>query len=151
MGSPLYYFFQTRGSLAPVFLRWVLAVIFGYHGSQKVFGWFGGKGFAETVAEMSSPDTLAIPAWLAVLAILAELSASLLLFVGFGTRLAAFLLVGIMTGAITLVHGEGTFLHVEYPLLILAAALSLLFSGGGLFSIDRKIADQLLPPQGFLF
>ena len=51
-------------------LRVVAGVIFFAHGAQKAFGWFGGPGFGATMAGFT--QHLGVPAFFAVLAILAE-------------------------------------------------------------------------------
>jgi len=146
MGGAFYAFFQTKGTIAPVFLRLALFLIFGHHGAQKAFGWFGGNGFAETVAAMSSPESLGIPIPLAVIAIVSEVVASILLLLGLATRLAAVLTVAVMAGALTLVHIGSSFLTMEFPILVLACGFSLAISGAGAFSLDRRIAEGLMPP-----
>src|SRR5579863_8694477 len=78
---------------------------------------------------------------------------SLILIVGFLTRFAALSLATIMVGAIALVHWpNGFFMNwfgqqagegFEYHLMVIAIAASLVLSGGGRWSVDRKIAETL--------
>ena len=44
------WLFQTTDSLSYVFLRFGLAVTFFFHGTQHAFGWHGGKGMKDQVA-----------------------------------------------------------------------------------------------------
>src|SRR5512132_1103342 len=68
------------------------------HGTQKLFGWFGGYGIAGT--EQFFATKLGLPPWVAVLAGLVEFGGGLLLALGLVTRVAAALVVGLMTVAI---------------------------------------------------
>ena len=45
-----YRLFQTSGSFAPLVLRVLLASVMFPHGAQKLLGWFGGAGFAASLA-----------------------------------------------------------------------------------------------------
>jgi putative oxidoreductase len=71
---------------ACLLLRLAMGVIMFPHGAQKMLGWFGGSGFAGT---MHALTVMHIPAFLAVLSILAEFVGSMLLIGGALTRLAA--------------------------------------------------------------
>src|SRR3712207_5049776 len=73
-------------------LRLALGSVFFPHGAQKVFGWFGGHGFAGTMGYFTG--AMGIPAIFAFLAIAAEFAGSLALVAGFFTRLAALGIAG---------------------------------------------------------
>lgn len=140
----------TDSSLASTVLRLTLAVVMFPHGAQKLFGWFGGYGFAGTLQYFT--EGLGIPYLLGVAVILLEVLAPLALVAGIGTRLAAASVGGIMTVATLMVHlpygffmnwsgqqsGEG----FEFHLLALGIALALLVAGGGRFSVDRHLAAR---------
>lgn len=53
---------STRAGYGLTILRIVVGIIFAAHGSQKLFGWFGGYGLAGTAQWMESiglaPGTL---------------------------------------------------------------------------------------------
>jgi putative oxidoreductase len=143
--------FQTSESVSPLILRVFLGIVMFPHGAQKVLGWFGGAGFATTLASFS--DKMHIPAVFAILAILTEFFGPIALILGFLTRLAAFALAFDLLVAALLVHvhfgffmnwlgkqkGEG----LEYDLLLWAIALALIIQGAGRFSLDRVIAARL--------
>lgn len=148
--NPAYSFFHTPGTLAPVFLRCALVVIFFYHGGQKTFGWFGGDGFSETVRLWSAGSGLGLSSFLASAAIVAEFAVVPMLLLGFLTRFAGLLIVVLMGGALYLVHGGESFTDIQFPILVMASGLALLFLGGGYLSIDRRISENLLPEVGGL-
>jgi putative oxidoreductase len=146
--NPVYSFFATPGSFAPFFLRLALAAVSFYHGVQKTFGWFGGPGWNSTIALWTSAENYNLPYVLVALLLVTELAVCLALLFGFLTRLAAFAVVFIMGGILIFVHGGSTFEAVEFPILLIAAGLSLMITGGGHFSVDRAISVNLLPQVG---
>jgi putative oxidoreductase len=94
---------------------------------------------------------LAIPAFFAFLAIMAEGLGSLGLITGFLTRVAAFGITVNMIVAVYLLHFQnGFFMNwfgnqkgegFEYHILVIAIALVLMARGGGRWSVDKAIAD----------
>ena len=146
--NPVYSFFATPGSFAPFFLRLALAAVSFYHGVQKTFGWFGGPGWNSTIALWTSPENYNLPYVVVALLLVTELAVCLALLFGFLTRLAALAVVLIMGGILIFVHEGSTFEAVEFPILLIAAGLSLMITGGGHFSVDRAISVNLLPQVG---
>ena len=146
--NPVYSFFATPGSFAPFFLRLALAAVSFYHGVQKTFGWFGGPGWNNTIAVWTSAENYNLPYVVVALLLVTELAICLALLFGFLTRLAALAVVFIMGGILIFVHGGSTFEAVEFPILLIAAGLSLMITGGGHFSVDRAISVNLLPQVG---
>jgi putative oxidoreductase len=142
--------FQTDNNTASLVLRLMLGIVFFPHGAQKVFGWFGGGGFAGTMDVFTTK--MGIPAFFAFLAILAESAGSIGLITGFLTRLSAFGIACNMAVAIFMVHlPNGFFMNwtgkqkgegFEYHLLVIAIAIALMIKGGGRWSIDGLIARK---------
>ena len=142
--------FKTDDDSASLILRVMLGVVFFPHGAQKVLGWFGGFGLEGTLGFFT--QTMGLPLAVAALVIAAEFLGSLGLITGLLTRLAAFGILCVMTGAIFLVHlPNGFFMNwggnqagegYEYHLLAIAIALALMFKGGGRWSLDRLIARR---------
>lgn len=132
------------------FARIILAVIFFAHGSQKMFGFFGGRGVAGTIAIFE--QTMGIPAPLTMLAMIAEVFGAAGLFLGLFSRVAASGVLVVMLVAPFANHlypnffmnwqgrqmGEG----YEYHLLAIALIVTVLVRGAGAFSIDRVIANS---------
>ena len=137
----------TSNDVALTMLRVVLGVVFFAHGSQKMLGWFGGFGFHGTMGAFTH---MGMPAPMALLIICTEFFAGLGLIVGLLTRIASFGVVGLMIGAIFMVHlPNGFFMNwmgtqkgegFEFHLLALAMAAALLLRGAGAFSLDRALA-----------
>jgi putative oxidoreductase len=145
--EPRDWFFGTSCSPAPTILRLVLAVVMFAHGAQKVLGWFGGAGLAATIDQFTKQ--MGLPLIIAYFVIGTEFVGSILLFFGLLTRLTALGFVGLMIGAIALVHAKnGFFMNwfgkqagegYEYHLLVIGMALALMVAGGGWLSADRAI------------
>ncbi|MBI4842760.1 MAG: DoxX family protein [Nitrospirae bacterium] len=143
-------FFSTENDISLFFMRVILGAVMLPHGAQKLIGIFGGPGYYGTIALFTGK--LGIHRNLAILVIAAESLGSLLLLLGFFTRLAAFGIFCVMTGAIYIVHLEyGFFMNwagnqkgegFEYHLLAIAVALGLMIGGGGKWSLDSLMGGR---------
>ncbi len=141
--------FDTNAGWFGLILRLGLGIVMFPHGMQKLFGWFGGPGFAGAYHQFT--EGMHIPVAIAVLVILAESLGSIGLIVGCLTRIAAFGILCNMIGAIALVHWRnGFFMNwfgrqsgegFEYHLLTIAISLALIIAGAGNWSIDKTIAS----------
>jgi putative oxidoreductase len=141
--SLLQRIWATSGHWAPLVLRVVAGIIFAAHGSQKLFGWFGGYGLDGTGQWMDSVG-LAPGHLMALLAGSAEFFGGLLLILGLLVRPAALVLAVTMVVAIAKVHvSHGLFLTnngYEYALALLAISVALVLSGAGRVSFDRVLS-----------
>jgi putative oxidoreductase len=114
--------------------RLVVGVVFIAHGSQKLFGAFGGHGLAGTVKFLGPV--------LGYLVTADEFFGGIGLLVGFLSRFSAFWLIVDMVGAIVKVHGKnGFFLPTgfEYPLALIGLLQAILLLGPGPFSLARLL------------
>jgi putative oxidoreductase len=138
---------KTDKSPAQLLIRVALGVVILPHGAQKVFGWFGGAGYAKTIQAFAG---MGFPAWCTVALMATETLGAVLLIAGFLTRIWA-LGIGIaMTICMFMHHVEhGFFMNwfgqqqgegFEYHILVLGIVFALLVRGGGLLSVDSKIA-----------
>lgn len=126
-------------------LRVVMGLTLFPHGCQKLFGWFGGMGFAGFTNAFDKMGWHPAAFWLALVA-LTETVGGLLLAFGFLTRIAAAAIVIFMLNAIWATSARGFFwTHggLEYSLVILAVALVFLIRGGGDFSVDHALGREL--------
>jgi putative oxidoreductase len=123
-------------------IRLVVGGLFIGHGSQKLFGWFGGPGPDGTEQMMYKIDMH--PARRQAFAAgLTETAGGALLAAGLATPLAAASLTGVMLTAIRKVHAENgiwvTRGGFEYNLVLIAALLGLVDGGPGDLSADRAL------------
>ncbi|GAA3178635.1 MULTISPECIES: DoxX family membrane protein [Streptomyces] len=123
-------------------LRLALGLIIAAHGTQKLFGWFGGGGIEGTGMFFASVGYPA-PETFAVVAGLTETLGGLGLALGLLTPLAAAAVAGTLVNALAVKWGGGFFAPegVEYEILIALAAVALALTGPG-----RIAADRLVPP-----
>ena len=135
-------------SLGLLVLRVVVGALFVGHGTQKLFGWFGGHGLDGTGAWMASVGFRRGRFWAGV-AGLAESLGGLLLALGFLTPLAAAAIIGVMTTAVLAVHLRNGVWNsnggYELPLVYATAATALAFTGPGAYSLDRMIGLAIEP------
>jgi len=141
-GSLINRLLHTDNSLAALALRLPAGIIFTAHGAQKLFGAFGGYGLEGTGQWMASIGLA--PGYLMALgAGSAEFFGGLALLAGLLVRPAALVLAFTMLVAIFAVHaGNGLFMSnngYEFGLALLAISAALSISGGGAFSLDRKL------------
>lgn len=128
--------FGNASAWGPLFLRLSVGAIFIVHGSQKLFGAFGGSGlngFAGMLGQMGLKPAIA---W-AVLVGVVEFLGGIVLVLGIKTRFAALLIGIVMVVAIFGVHLKSGFFGFEFPLVLLGACISLLLTGGGRASIKE--------------
>ena len=147
MSTFMKYLFQTNYKFSYWVPRVILGCVFLPHGAQKLFGWFGGFGFTNTMTYFT--QTAGLPWIIAFLIVMGESLGSLGLILGFFTRLSALGLICIMVGAIITVHiPNGFFMNwfgkqagegFEYHLLVIGMSIPLLISGGGKYSVDLLI------------
>jgi putative oxidoreductase len=134
---------STNAGWGALALRVPVGIIFAAHGAQKLFGWFGGYGLEGTAGWMDSIG-LSPGMVMAFLAGAAEFFGGIALVLGLLTRPAAFALSIAMLVAIFAVHFQnGLFMSnngYEFGLALLAASVSLLFSGAGKASVDSMLA-----------
>ena len=137
---------STNAGYGITLLRIVTGLTFAAHGAQKLFGWFGGYGL-EGVAQWMESIGLAPGYLLALMAGSAEFFGGIALIIGLLARPAAAVLAVTMVVAIVTVHlANGFFMSnngYEFGLALLAASVSLLFSGAGKASVDQLIARKL--------
>ncbi len=139
---------ELSSAVASFMIRIPLGMIFLAHGSQKLFGLFGGNGLTSTFRIFE--EKLGIPPIFTLLAIIAEFGGGLGVLTGFLTRLSAAGIASVMAVAIYKVHWvNGFFMNAnclpgkghgsEFALALLGMALYLMIAGGGKWCIDRLI------------
>jgi putative oxidoreductase len=120
-------------------IRLVIGVLFMGHGTQKLFGWFGGYGVKGTGGWLESIG-IKPGVTMAFMAGLSELLGGLLFALGLLTPLAGVIIAGTMVIAIAKVHGPNglwsTQNGYEYNLVLLAVTIGVALTGPGQYALD---------------
>jgi putative oxidoreductase len=121
--------------------RLTLGLLMAAHGSQKLFGWFGGPGLIKAAGFFEGmgfrPGRL-----FATTAALTEFASGLLLAIGLFEPIAAALMVSVMIVAASVHWNNGLLVTsngIELPLLYGALAMSLALTGPGSYSLDSLL------------
>ncbi|MCK9901654.1 DoxX family membrane protein [Frankia sp. Cpl3] len=119
-------------------LRLGLGVIMIAHGSQKLFGWFGGGGLDGT-GQFFAMSGYPAGKGMAVIAGLSETLGGLGLILGFLTPLAAAAVIGTMINAAAVKWDGGFFAPggLEYELFLAVAGAAVALIGAGGYAADR--------------
>lgn len=130
--------------IARLFFGFGMAV----HGSQKLFGWFGGHGLSGTGAFFESRLGFHPGRLFALAAGLGELGSGVLVALGLLGPFGPALMVLVMVVAILTVHLKAGFLSTnngaEMPLLYAMGASLLAFVGPGAWSLDSLLGLTVL-------
>ena len=122
--------------------RLVLGLLMVGHGTQKLFGWFGGYGLTGTAGFLESLGFRPGRAF-AVAASLTEITGGLLLAFGFLGPVGPALMISVMIVAAISAHWKNglfaTTNGIELPLLYAAGALTIALTGPGRFSLDAVL------------
>lgn len=130
-------------------LRVTVGSLFVGHGTQKLFGWFGGHGLDAT-SNMFESMGMRPGRRNAVAAGVAEAGGGAALAAGFATPLAASVLTSVMLTAINRVHLKNgpwvTNGGYEYNAVLIAAVLALAEVGPGEVSLDHALGQERSGP-----
>ncbi|MDJ1137891.1 DoxX family protein [Streptomyces iconiensis] len=121
-------------------LRLVLGLAMAAHGSQKLFGWFGGNGLDGTARFFTS---VGYPSGrtMALVAGLTETLGGLGLAIGLLTPLSGAAVLGTMINAFAVTWDDGFFAPegIEYSVVLAAGAACLTLTGPGRYAVDRLL------------
>ena len=126
-----------------VLLRIVVGLLFVGHGTQKLFGWFGGGGIRGSQGYFQS---MGYPPMMAILAGTAEAGGGTLVALGWFTPLAAAAITVVMVNVIAVKWSHGPWeVHdgFEYPLTVMAMMALLALGGPGTYSVDSRLGWHL--------
>jgi putative oxidoreductase len=127
-------------------LRFVVGGYFVGHGTQKLFGWFGGYG-PDATGQFFESLGLRPGKRHAIAAGAAEAGGGALLVLGAATPFASSALIATMLTAIHRVHLKNgpwvTDQGYEYNLVLIAAAASLAETGPGSPSVDDALGKEM--------
>jgi putative oxidoreductase len=120
--------------LSLLLLRLVVGTVFVAHGSQLLFGAFGGPGITKAVESLKV-------GWVGYLVVIGQFFGGIGLILGFLTRFSAASLIVIMIGAIMRVHLPHGFFSqkggYEFNLALIGLLLPILLLGPGRFAIGH--------------
>jgi putative oxidoreductase len=137
--------------LGRLLLRLVIGGLFIGHGTQKLFGWFGGPGLEATGQGFESMG-LAPGRRNALATGITETAAGTTVALGLATPLAAAALISVMLTAIRTVHWKNgpwsTNGGYEYNAVLIAALLGLAEAGPGRWSLDHALGME---PSGLVW
>lgn len=131
---------ENRIDFGLVTIRMMFGVIFIFHGSQKLFGAFGGHG-VEGMAMFLQSMSFPLPYLNAWMAALTEFIGGVLLILGFASRISSLLLSFTMIVASFTAHAGSFDIQkggMEYPLSLSVILIALAFMGSGRYSLSRK-------------
>ncbi len=139
-------------SLGLLVLRVMIGLLLAGHGAQKLFGWFGGHGFAGTVGFLQAQGFKPAGFW-TLLGVLGEFAGGLLLALGFLSPLGAIAIFASMLMAVLKFHWKqglwSTQGGYEYPLVLAILGLVLGWLGVGSYSLDALLGIAL--PQAIFW
>jgi putative oxidoreductase len=123
-------------------LRLVIGLLLAGHGAQKLFGVFGGHGLKGTSGWLGSMGLRPAGLW-AFMAGVSEFGGGVLVALGLLTPLGSVAVISAMLVAILLAHRQALWVTeggMEYNVVLIAAAVALIFTGPGAFSLDALFA-----------
>jgi putative oxidoreductase len=142
---------NNKSQLSLFIARLFLGVIVLGHGTQKLFGWFGGYGYEGTINFFT--QTIGLPYVLALSIILLETVGMILLIAGLFSRVFAAGIIIIMLGAIFTMHGSnGFFMNwggnlsgegYEFHLLIIGLAVIVSINETRAYAFNRYLPKKL--------
>jgi putative oxidoreductase len=142
---------MTYFNVGLLIIRLVVGLTLAGHGSQKLFGWFGGPGLDGTTKMMEKLNIEPPRLWAWANA-LAEFFGGLGLALGLLTPFAAVALVGAMLVAIFKVHWPNFWNSkrgLEYPLVMGLVSFAVGLIGAGLYSLDYLLGLPLRAPLAY--
>jgi putative oxidoreductase len=127
-------------------LRLVIGLTMVGHGTQKLFGWFGGHGLSATGDAFHGLGYRPGKAF-ALAAGLTEATGGLMLALGLVTPLAGAAMIGTLFNAVLAVHLRNGFWAqnqgFEYPVALMGVGAAVAFTGAGTYSLDHAFGWTL--------
>ena len=134
-------------------LRVVLGLTMAAHGSQKLFGWFGGPGLGGFGSALEQLGVRPGRSW-AIVSAVVEFGGGLLVALGLLTPVAALFVAGDLLVAILTTHLTSGFWNekggFEHPLALLGGMVAISLVGPGSAALDSVFRLRLPEPATWL-
>jgi putative oxidoreductase len=136
--------------IALIAVRAVLALLFIYHGSRRLFGWFDGPGLQASGDYFANTAGLRPGEFFALMGGIIEFGGGIAIAFGFLSRLAgAAIFVDMMMAIVTVTWDNGINATTgksgyELNLALGTLALVIAFFGAGRFSVDALLERRIL-------
>ncbi len=138
---------------ALLIIRLTVGLLFIGHGSQKLFGAFGGPGMAGHSKIIEKQGFHPVALW-ATTSAWAEFAGGLLMALGLFTPVAAALIISVMVMAIAKVHRPKGLWNInggyEFNLTLIASTLALGLAGPGALALDNLLPSPFAGWQVFI-
>lgn len=131
----------SKADIGLLLIRLMLAIVFIFHGSQKLFGVFDGHGIAGMAAFLQTQG-VPFPTLSAILSASAEFFGGLALAFGILVRLAIIPMAFNMIVAALLVHWPVFSIQkggMEYPLTLAIILIALGLTGAGNITVGKAL------------
>jgi putative oxidoreductase len=146
--SKLQKSFSAADPIGVLPLRLALFATFFFHGTQKLFGWFGGPGLEGASGFMESLG-IPFPYVAALLVAVIETAGGVSFLIGAGFRFFGLLLTANMIGAILLVHLKNgwdfTQGGIEFNMALIAMCWTVMIKGPGIHSLEWADEEGAAP------
>ena len=143
----------TYVNIGLLILRLVVGLIFVGHGTQKLFGWFGGRGMEGHTGLVEKLNIHPARFWAWVSA-LGEFFGGLGLALGLLTPLSATAIIGTMLVVMIKVNWPNGFWNtnrgLEWPLVLITVAFVVGLTGPGFYSLDYVFGLRLPEPLTYV-
>ena len=140
--------FSAADPIGVLPLRLALFATFFFHGTQKLFGWFGGPGL-EGAAGFLETLGIPLPYVVALLVAVIETAGGVSFLIGAGFRFFGLLLTADMIAAILLVHLKNgwdfTQGGIEFNMALLAMCWTVMIKGPGIHSLEWADEEGAAP------
>jgi putative oxidoreductase len=131
----MFRFFQKYSHVSVFFLRMGVAMIFVYHGYNKLFG----PGAPQKMIDYLTKIGFPFPVGCAYLAGGVEFFGGIMIGLGLLTRQASFGVIIVMLVAVFFVHRGDPYREMEHAVQMLVLSIGTLYSGSGSFSLENLV------------